>query len=81
MKAITYSDARRKLTTVMDRVCEDHNPTIITRGKKSPVVMLSLEDYEAWEETIHLSKIPGMVESIKSGMNEKIEDCSDEIEW
>jgi antitoxin YefM len=32
MNAITYSAARANLATTMDRVCEDHEPLIITRG-------------------------------------------------
>ena len=58
MKAITYTDARSQLTSVMDGVCNDHDPVIITRGKKSAVVMISLDDYESWEETMYLLKSP-----------------------
>jgi hypothetical protein len=35
----------------MDRVCMDHSPVIITRNRDQAVVMLSLDDYEALEET------------------------------
>ena len=36
---------------------------------------------EAISETLHLSSIPGMVESIKAGMKEKVEDCSEDLDW
>ncbi|QSA99299.1 type II toxin-antitoxin system Phd/YefM family antitoxin [Methylococcus sp. EFPC2] len=58
MDAITYSAARANLANTMDRVCEDHEPLIITRNGQRSVVMLSLEDYQALEETAYLLRSP-----------------------
>ncbi len=58
MDAITYTQARKNFTSVMNRVCDDHAPIIITRQSESPVVMMSLEDYSAIEETIYLLRSP-----------------------
>ena len=58
MDAITYSAARANLATTMTRVCEDHEPLIITRNSEQSVVMLSLEDYKALEETAYLLRNP-----------------------
>jgi antitoxin YefM len=58
MDAITYSAARANLANTMDRVCEDHEPLIITRNGEQSVVMLSLEDYRALEETAYLLRSP-----------------------
>ena len=58
MDAITYSAARANLATVMDRVCGDHEALIITRNGEQSVVMLSLEDYNALEETAYLLRSP-----------------------
>ena len=49
MDAMTYSAARANLASVMNRVCEDHEPLIITRNGDQSVVMLSLEDFKALE--------------------------------
>jgi len=54
MKAITYTAARQNLATTMEEVCKDHAPVIITRKKSDSVVIMSLEDYEALEETAYL---------------------------
>ena len=54
MDAITYSAARANLAKTMDRVCDDHEPLIITRNGEQSVVMLSLEDYKSLEETAFL---------------------------
>ena len=58
MKSITYTAAREKLATTMDQVCEDRAPVVITRNRDQAVVMLSLEDYNALEETAYLMRSP-----------------------
>lgn len=58
MDTTTYTQARKNFTAVMNRVCEDHTPIIITRQNERPVVMISLEDYSAIEETLYLMKSP-----------------------
>ena len=58
MDAITYTNARANLAQTMTQVCEDHAPIIITRGNDQSVVMMSLEDYTALEETAYLLRSP-----------------------
>lgn len=58
MDAITYSAARANLASTMDRVCENHEALIITRNGEQSVVMLSLEDFQALEETAYLLRSP-----------------------
>jgi antitoxin YefM len=54
MDAISYTTARANLAATMNRVCDDHEPLIITRNSAQAVVMMSLEDYKALEETAYL---------------------------
>ena len=58
MDAITYTTARANLASTMDRVCQDHEPLIITRNGRQSVVMLSMEDYKSLEETAFLLRSP-----------------------
>jgi antitoxin YefM len=58
MDAISYTAARTTLKETMERVCKDHAPVIITRQNAPSVVMMSLEDYEAIEETLYLLRTP-----------------------
>lgn len=58
MDAITYTQARKNFTYVMNQVCENHAPIIITRQSEKPVVMMSLEDYSSIEETLYLLRSP-----------------------
>lgn len=58
MKAISYTSVRSNLAKTMERICDDHEPVVITRKNERAVVMLSLEDYEALEETAYLLRSP-----------------------
>jgi len=68
MDAITYSSARANLASTMDRVCSDHEPLIITRNGEKAVVMISLEDYKALEETAYLLRSPANARRLLSSM-------------
>ncbi len=58
MDTNTYTTVRANLASAMDRVCNDHEPLIITRNGRQSVVMLSLEDFKALEETAYLLRTP-----------------------
>jgi len=58
MNTITYTSARSKLAQTMEKVCDDHAPVIITRKAARSVIMMSLDDYEALEETAYLLRSP-----------------------
>jgi len=58
MNAISYTAARANLASTMAQVCDDHTPIIITRKSEGPVVMMSLEDYNAMQETTYLLRSP-----------------------
>lgn len=58
MDAISYTSARSNLSKMMEKVCDDHQPIIITRKKAPSVIMMSLEDFEALQETAYLLRSP-----------------------
>lgn len=58
MDTITYTFARGNLAKTMKKVCDDHAPVVITRKSSEPVVMMSLEDFQALEETAYLLRSP-----------------------
>ena len=66
MDAITYTTVRANLASAMDRVCDDHEALIITRNGQQSVVMLSLEDYKALEETSYLLRTPANAKRLLS---------------
>ena len=58
MKSISYTTARRNLPKIMAQVRDDHEPIAITCNGVGAVVMMSMEDYQAWEETAYLLRSP-----------------------
>ena len=69
MRAITYTSARNNLASTMKKVCDDHDPIIVTRKNNEAVILMSLEDYEALNETAYLLQSPEnakrLIDSIK----------------
>ncbi|MDD2701530.1 MAG: type II toxin-antitoxin system prevent-host-death family antitoxin [Sideroxydans sp.] len=53
MEVITYSHTRQHLAEVMDKVTDDCAPVLITCQTGSPVVMMSLQAFNALEETAY----------------------------
>ncbi|REL26210.1 type II toxin-antitoxin system prevent-host-death family antitoxin [Thalassotalea euphylliae] len=70
MDAISYTTARANLAKTMEKVCEDHAPVIITRKSESPVVMMSLEDYKAMQETTYLLRSPANARALLESIAE-----------
>lgn len=68
MDAMTYTSVRANLAKTMDRVCNDHEALIITRNGEQSVVMLSLEDYKALEETAYLLRTPANAQRLLSAI-------------
>lgn len=74
MNIVTFSEARARLKAVMDDVCTDHSPTVITRQSGEAVVMLSLADFNSIEETLYLlcsrnntNRLLESIEQLKAG--------------
>ncbi|HEX5776758.1 MAG TPA: type II toxin-antitoxin system prevent-host-death family antitoxin [Caulobacteraceae bacterium] len=70
MNVLSYSDTRARLKEVMDRVVEDHNPVVITRRAGEAVVMVSLSDWHAMEETAYLLASPANAKALRESIAE-----------
>lgn len=70
MDVLTYSDARANLKGVMDRVVEDRTQVVVTRQKAEAVVIVSLADWNAMEETMHLLSTPTNAERLRSSIRQ-----------
>jgi len=80
MTILSVSKAKENLDIVLDEVQSTYEPVIIA-GENHSAVLISEEVWRSIEETLYLTSIPGMKDSIIEGMNEKIEDCSTTLEW
>lgn len=80
MTTLNATEARSKLYALIDEASTSHQPIVIT-GKRGNAVLLSEEDWNAINETLHLVSIPGMRESIREGMEADLEECDQELDW
>lgn len=55
--AITASDARRRLFPLIKQVNDDRAPVEIT-SKRGNAVLMSADEYAAWQETAYLFRTP-----------------------
>jgi antitoxin YefM len=58
MDALTYSYTRQHFADVMRQVNDDRVPVVVTSQRGKPVVIMSLDDYHALEETAYLLRNP-----------------------
>lgn len=70
MDVLTYSDTRANLKEVMDRVVADRAPVVVTRKRGESVVMVSLADWNAMEETLHLMSSPANAQRLRESIGE-----------
>jgi antitoxin YefM len=70
MDVITYSDTRANLKEIMDRVVADRVPMLVTRQKAEAVVMVSLADWNAMEETLHLLSSPANAKRLRASIKQ-----------
>jgi antitoxin YefM len=70
MKTLSYSALRSKLAKAIEEVTEDHAPILITRQKGTPAVLISLEDFESWQETAYLARTPAMAKRLRRAISQ-----------
>ena len=80
MTVLTASEARANLYRLIDQAAESHEPILIA-GKRTSAVLVSEEDWQAIQETMHLLSIPGMRKSIRDGMSEPLSKSTKELDW
>jgi antitoxin YefM len=81
MTPVTYTELRQNLARWMDTAVNDREPILVTRQGAKPVVMISLEEFEGWMETVHLLASPknraALLESIAQADRGELV----EVEW
>ena len=72
-KITSITNARKDIYKIVEDVCETHEEVIIYNASTgSNAVLLSEEDWKAIQETLLLSGIPGMTESLKAAAEEDL---------
>ena len=78
MDVLTYSDTRARLKAVMDRVVRDRTPVVVARKRGESVVMVSLADWSAMEETLHLVSSPANAQRLAAAIGQLDADAGTE---
>lgn len=80
MRTMSYSESRARYAEVLDSVIDDREEVVITRAGRDPVVMVSLEDYQALKEAAYLLRSPenarrllASIERLESGQGSQHE--------
>lgn len=70
MEVVNYSEFRKHLKEHLDKASDDAEVVVVSRSKDKNVVVISLDEYNSWMETLHLLKTEAnrerLRESIKS---------------
>lgn len=80
MKEVSAAAAKSRFDRLVAQTLSDGRPVRITTERGS-LVLLAEAEWRSIQATLHLLEVSGMLESIRSGMNEPIESCSREVEW
>ena len=70
MKSINYTTFRKDLAKTIDRVNDDHSPILITRQKGRAAILMSVDDFNSYEETAYLMKSPKNAERLNAAIAE-----------
>jgi len=68
MQVMTYTDARANLKDVLERVVENHEEVVVTRKNGKPVVIVSLDAWNAIRETMHLRSTPANAHALRESI-------------
>jgi antitoxin YefM len=70
MRVVNYTEARNSLKSILDQVAEDADYTIINRRDAEDAVVMSLDYFNAIQETLHLLKSPANVKHLQKSIQQ-----------
>ncbi|MCX6963260.1 MAG: type II toxin-antitoxin system Phd/YefM family antitoxin [Verrucomicrobia bacterium] len=80
MQIVTATRARSMIYKLIDGASDSHEPIQIT-GKRSNAFLVAEDDWRAIQESLYLVSIPGMRESIRSGLATPVSECAKKLDW
>ena len=70
MDAITINQAKQNIDGLIEQVIADAVPTIICDDKGQRVVILSLDEFNSWQETLYLLSNPANADHLRRSIKE-----------
>ena len=80
MDIVSISEATDTLDELLEQVGSTREPVLIS-GTQASAVLVSLEQWNAVQETLHLLSVPGMRESIVEGMSAPLDAGAKNLDW
>jgi antitoxin YefM len=68
MKTLSLSEAKAKLSSLVDEVSQRDEEVVITRNGRPAAVLVSADEYESWQETLAVRADAGLMRDIKQGL-------------
>lgn len=65
MRRVTLTEAKDKLSALVDEADATHEIIEITRHGRPAAVIMSADDLESLNETLHALRIPGVVDELR----------------
>jgi antitoxin YefM len=70
MTAITVNEAKKNLERIINQVLEQDEPAILRTDSGEQVVLLPLDDFNSWKETIYLLSNPANAAHLQKSIEE-----------
>ena len=70
MKVLALSEAKAKLSEIVDRVDRRNEPVTITRNGKAVAMIISKDAYDGLRETIEILRNPRLMKEIRAGIRD-----------
>jgi antitoxin YefM len=69
MKTLSVSEAKMKLSGLVDSVYSTDEEIVITKNGSPVAVLISPDEFEGWKETVSIRSDSEFMEEIKKGLN------------
>ena len=70
MQAVTLKDAKRNLSRLVDQVLADAEPRIVVSDSGQQVVVMPLDEFNSWKETLYLLGNPANAAHLRRSVAE-----------
>lgn len=68
MKTLSLSEAKMKLSGLIEKVIDTDEEIVITKNGRPAAVLVSPDEFESWKETIAVRADTGLMKEIKKGL-------------
>lgn len=80
-KYITATQARKNFFKLMDLLRSAHVTIMVTHQEKPPIVMMSVEEWEGWMETLDILSDPKEAEDLREAIREHKSGTMETVDW